>query len=46
MEAGIAIPALLGRLPGLQPGPEPPVRRDTVTLRGLASLPVTFPIRR
>src|SRR6266540_673506 len=44
MEASIAIPALLGRLPGLQPGAEPPVRRDTVTLRGLASLPVTFPI--
>jgi pimeloyl-[acyl-carrier protein] synthase len=43
MEASIAIPALLGRLPGLELGPEPPVRRDTVTLRGLASLPVTFP---
>jgi pimeloyl-[acyl-carrier protein] synthase len=43
MEARIAIPALLARLPGLEPGPPPPVRRDTVTLRGLASLPVTFP---
>ena len=43
LEARIAIPALLARLPGLEPGPEPPVRRDTVTLRGLASLPVTFP---
>lgn len=43
MEARIAIPALLARLPGLGLGPQPPVRRDTVTLRGLASLPVTFP---
>jgi pimeloyl-[acyl-carrier protein] synthase len=42
MEAAIAIPALLARLPGLALGPRPPVRRDTVTLRGLASLPVTF----
>jgi pimeloyl-[acyl-carrier protein] synthase len=42
MEAAIAIPALLARLPGLALGPQPPVRRDTVTLRGLASLPVTF----
>jgi pimeloyl-[acyl-carrier protein] synthase len=42
MEAAIAIPAMLARLPGLEPGPRPPVRRDTVTLRGLASLPVTF----
>jgi hypothetical protein len=25
-------------------GPEPPVRRDTVTLRGLSSLPVSFPV--
>jgi len=36
------VPAMLARLPGLEPGPQPPVRRDTVTLRGLASLPVTF----
>jgi pimeloyl-[acyl-carrier protein] synthase len=43
MEARIAIPALLARLPGLALGPRPPARRDTVTLRGLASLPVTFP---
>jgi cytochrome P450 len=42
MEAAIAIPAMLARLPGLELGPRPPVRRDTVTLRGLASLPVTF----
>jgi pimeloyl-[acyl-carrier protein] synthase len=42
MEAAVAIPALLARLPGLELGPEPPVRRDTVTLRGLAGLPVTF----
>ncbi len=25
--------------------PEPPVGRDTVTLRGLASFPVSFPAR-
>ena len=43
VEARIAIGALLARLPGLELGPEPPVRRDTVTLRGLSSLPVTFP---
>jgi pimeloyl-[acyl-carrier protein] synthase len=43
VEARIAIGALLARLPGLELGPRPPVRRDTVTLRGLASLPVTFP---
>jgi cytochrome P450 len=42
MEAAIAIPAMLARLPGLELGLAPPVRRDTVTLRGLASLPVTF----
>jgi cytochrome P450 len=42
MEARIAIPALLARLPSLELGPGQPVRRDTVTLRGLASLPVTF----
>jgi cytochrome P450 len=41
MEAAIAIPALLARLPGLELA-GPPVRRDTVTLRGLTSLPVTF----
>jgi pimeloyl-[acyl-carrier protein] synthase len=43
VEARIAIGALLARLPGLALGPEAPVRRDTVTLRGLASLPVSFP---
>jgi pimeloyl-[acyl-carrier protein] synthase len=42
VEARIAIGALLARLPDLELGPQPPVRRDTVTLRGLASLPVTF----
>jgi len=42
MEAAIAIPAMLARLPGLELGLRPPIRRDTVTLRGLASLPVTF----
>jgi hypothetical protein len=41
MEAAIAIPALLARLPRLELA-GPPVRRDTVTLRGLASLPVAF----
>jgi pimeloyl-[acyl-carrier protein] synthase len=41
MEAAMAIPALLARLPGLELA-GPPVRRDTVTLRGLASLPVAF----
>jgi cytochrome P450 len=45
MEARMAIPALLTRLPGLELAPQPPVRRDTVTLRGLASLPITFPAR-
>jgi pimeloyl-[acyl-carrier protein] synthase len=42
VEARIAIPALLARLPDPELGPNPPVRRDTVTLRGLASLPITF----
>jgi pimeloyl-[acyl-carrier protein] synthase len=42
MEAAVAIPAMLARLPGLAQGPGPPLRRDTVTLRGLSSLPVTF----
>lgn len=41
VEARIAIPALLERLPRLELGGIP-VRRDTVTLRGLSSLPVTF----
>ncbi len=41
VEARIAIPALLQRLPDLELGGTP-VRRDTVTLRGLSSLPVTF----
>jgi cytochrome P450 len=41
VEARIAIPAVLERLPGLELGGTP-VRRDTVTLRGLSSLPVTF----
>jgi hypothetical protein len=42
MEARVAIPAMLARLPGLELGRQPPVRRATVTLRGLASLPVAF----
>jgi cytochrome P450 len=44
VEARIAISAMLERLPGMELGPEPPVRRDTVTLRGLSSLPVSFPV--
>jgi pimeloyl-[acyl-carrier protein] synthase len=44
VEARIAISAMLARLPGMELGPEPPVRRDTVTLRGLSSLPVSFPV--
>jgi pimeloyl-[acyl-carrier protein] synthase len=44
VEGRIAIGALLARLPGLELGPGAPVRRDTVTLRGLSSLPVSFPV--
>jgi pimeloyl-[acyl-carrier protein] synthase len=46
VEGRIAIGALLARLPGLELGPGAPVRRDTVTLRGLESLPVSFPVPR
>jgi len=42
MEARIALTALLGRVPGLALGNGEPALRDTVTLRGLASLPVRF----
>ena len=41
VEAAIAVPALLERMPDLELAGAP-VRRDTVTLRGLSSLPVTF----
>jgi cytochrome P450 len=40
MEAQAALTALLRRFPGLAPGTSPPAWRDTVTLRGLATLPV------
>jgi cytochrome P450 len=40
MEAQVALGALLRRLPDLAPGDAAPTWRDTVTLRGLASLPV------
>ena len=42
LEAQVALPALFGRLPGLELAGEP-VWRDTITLRGLARLPVRFP---
>ena len=42
MEAQVALAALLRRLPGLACGGEEPTWRDTVTLRGLATLPVRF----
>lgn len=41
LEARVALPALLERLPGLRlADDEPPVRRPTVILRGLEHLPV------
>jgi pimeloyl-[acyl-carrier protein] synthase len=40
MEAQVALTALLRRFPDLAPGDSPPTWRDTVTLRGLASLPL------
>jgi cytochrome P450 len=42
MEAQIALTALLGRFPRLCLGDSPPTWRDTVTLRGLASLPLRW----
>ncbi|BCY10569.1 cytochrome P450 [Actinoplanes sp. L3-i22] len=39
LEAQVALPLLLTRLPGLAPAGEP-VRRDRLTLRGYSSLPV------
>jgi cytochrome P450 len=40
LEGRVALPLLLSRLPGLAPA-GPAVRRDRLTLRGYASLPVT-----
>ena len=40
LEGQVAFPALLERLPGLALA-GPPQRRDRLTLRGYASLPVT-----
>jgi cytochrome P450 len=42
MEAQIAMPALLRRLPDLALAPEPLVWRENLGLRGLKSLPVAF----
>jgi pimeloyl-[acyl-carrier protein] synthase len=42
MEAQIAMPALLRRLPDLALPPEPLVWRENLGLRGLKSLPVSF----
>jgi pimeloyl-[acyl-carrier protein] synthase len=42
MEAQIALTALLRRFPRLCLGNSPPTWRDTVTLRGLASLPLRW----
>lgn len=42
VEAAIAIPALLRRFPDMQPAVDQPEHRDTFTLRGLVSLPVTL----
>jgi cytochrome P450 len=39
LEAQVAFPLLLGRFPDLGPAGEP-VRRDRLTLRGYASLPI------
>ncbi|GAA2876052.1 cytochrome P450 [Actinoplanes cyaneus] len=40
LEAQVAFPLLLNRLPGLAPAGNP-VRRDRLTLRGYSSLPIT-----
>ena len=42
MEAQIALTALLRRFPRLCLGDSSPTWRDTVTLRGLASLPLRY----
>jgi cytochrome P450 len=45
-EAQIALDTLVRRLPGLRLGADPPVRRPSIALRGLSSLPVAFDSRR
>jgi cytochrome P450 len=42
LELGVALPALLDRLPGLRPGSEPPVREPLFFARGFARLPVAW----
>ncbi|HWL64432.1 MAG TPA: cytochrome P450 [Actinomycetota bacterium] len=42
LEAAIAFPRLLERLPKIDLAVESPEYRETITLRGLAELPVTF----
>ena len=41
-EAHLALDTLVRRLPGLRLGADPPVRRASIALRGLSSLPVAF----
>jgi cytochrome P450 len=41
LEAAVAFPRLLTRLPAIAPGAEPPTRRDRLVLRGYDTLPVT-----
>jgi cytochrome P450 len=45
-EAQIALDTLARRLPGLRLAADPPVRRPSIALRGLSSLPVEFEVRR
>ncbi len=42
LELGVALPALLKRLPGLRPGRDRPVREPTFFARGFAHLPVAW----
>jgi len=45
-EAQIALETLVRRMPGITLGSDPPVRRPSIALRGLSSLPVEFEPRR
>jgi len=45
-EAQIALDTIVRRLPGLRLSADPPVRRPSIALRGLSSLPVEFDCRR